>query len=146
MARQAHTVRLGIRTRFLKGSADGVFVSCVEITDAVRKGGVIHERKHPAADTEEADAVLYIPLEDGEKIGGVPRTKFPHPLYGKPIHTQGTVGEESVLCLAPFAQGQVLTGVAEVADHVFSVHRAIFLSSGYLDFSMLLFTVSFFKL
>jgi hypothetical protein len=35
---------------------------------------VIHERKHPAANTEELDPVGYIPFEDGEQIGGVPRT------------------------------------------------------------------------
>jgi hypothetical protein len=41
---------------------------------------VIHERKHPAADTEEPNPVGNIPLEDGEQIGSVPRTKFPHTL------------------------------------------------------------------
>jgi hypothetical protein len=35
---------------------------------------VIHERKHPTADTEELDSVGYIPLKDGEKVGGIPRT------------------------------------------------------------------------
>jgi len=132
MTRQPHPVCLGVLARFLQRIADGVFVFRVEVTDAIRKGGVIHEREHPAADAKKLDAVGYIPLEDGEKISRVPRTEFPHPLYGKPIHTQGTVGEESVLCLASFTQGQILASVAEVADHGFSLHRVIFLSSGQL--------------
>ena len=98
----------------------------VEVTDAIRKGWVIHEREHPAADAEKLDAVGYIPLEDGEKISRVSRTEFPHPLYGKPIHTQGTVGEESVLCLASFAQGQILASVTEVADHAHILTDGLF--------------------
>jgi hypothetical protein len=47
---------------------------------------MIHERKHTAANAEEMDAVGGIPLENGKKIGGVPRTEFSHTLKGKAIH------------------------------------------------------------
>ena len=145
MARQAHTVCLRKRTRFGKGLANSRFVLRLKVAHAVRKGGVIHEREHTAADAEEVDAVGNIPLEDGQQIRSVPSTQFTHTLKREPVHTQSTVGEKPILCLASRAQGQVLTGVAEVTNHVCTVHQTVFLSSGQLDGSILFLAVSFFN-
>jgi hypothetical protein len=80
MARQAHSVFFGVLPCVLEGFADGGFVLREQLPNPVAKRGVIHERKHPAADTEEPDAVAHIPFEDWEQISGVPRTQFTNPL------------------------------------------------------------------
>jgi hypothetical protein len=105
MTRQAHSVCLGIRTRFRERLADSRFVLWMEVANSVAQRGVIHEGEHAATNTEKPNSICNIPLQDGQKVCGIEYGEFPHPLKREPIHTQGTVGEKPIRLAPPFAEG-----------------------------------------